>query len=289
VEKSLARYWPLFVIPTFAAFIIGFIVPFGMGIWLSFNEFTTVTNTTFVGLKNFTRVFAEPDFLYSLGFTTLFAVVSLVIINVCAFALALALTWKLRGTNAFRTVFFMPNLIGGIVLGNIFQLIINGVLSLSGLLPLNLVASYGFWGLIILVSWQQIGYMMIIYIAGLQTIPGEMKEAADIDGANWWMRLTRVTIPMCMPAITICTFLSVVNGFKLFDQNLALTAGEPIVRISGEQVRQSEMLALNIYHTFYSRIGFEGLAQAKAVLFFILVVSIGLVQLFLTRRKEVQY
>ena len=279
MEKTLKRYFPFFLIPTLAAFIIGFIVPFIMGLWLSFSEFTTVTDASFVGLQNYFRAFEDETFLHSLGFTALFAVTSLVLINVTAFALAVALTQKLKGTNICRTIIFMPNLIGGIVLGYIWQLIINGVLSQFDLV-LTLHAKYGFWGLIILTCWQQIGYMMIIYIAGLQTIPGDLKEAASIDGANGRQRLFRITIPMMMPSITICTFLSVTNGFKLFDQNLALTAGEP--------GHATEMLALNIFNTFYSRTGFEGVGQAKAVLFFILVVCLGLIQLRITRRKEVQ-
>ena len=280
MEKALKRYLPLFIFPTLAAFAIGFIGPFIMGMWLSFCEFTTVQNATFVGLKNYARAFADESFLYSLGFTALFAAASLIIINIAAFALAMLLTRKLKGTNVFRTIFFMPNLIGGIVLGYIWQLIFNGVLARFDA-ALNLHAKYGFWGLIILVCWQQIGYMMIIYIAGLQTIPGELKEAADIDGASGPQRLIRVTIPMMMPSITICTFLTITNGFKLFDQNLALTAGEP--------AHSTEMLALNIFNTFYSRVGFEGIGQAKAVMFFILVVAIGLIQLRITRRKEVQH
>jgi len=279
MEKALKRFFPLFIFPTLAAFIIGFIGPFIMGLWLSFCEFTTVQNATFVGFKNYVRAFADDSFLYALGFTTLFAVASLTIINVAAFALAMALTLKLKGTNVFRTIFFMPNLIGGIVLGYIWQLILNGILARFNA-ALNLHAKYGFWGLIILVCWQQIGYMMIIYIAGLQTIPGDLKEAADIDGATSSQRLFRITIPMMMPSITICTFLTVTNGFKLFDQNLALTAGEP--------AHATEMLALNIFNTFYGRVGFEGVGQAKAVLFFLLVVGIGLLQLRVTRSKEVQ-
>jgi len=279
MEKMLKRYFPLFLLPTLAAFTMGFIVPFLMGVWLSFCEFTTVQNASFVGLANYVQAFKDETFLQSLGFTALFAGVSLVLINALAFALALALTRKLRGTNLFRTLFFMPNIIGGIVLGYIWQLIFNGVLAQFDL-ALNLHAKYGFWGLIILVCWQQIGYMMIIYIAGLQTIPLEVSEAADIDGASSLQRLSRITIPMMMPAITICTFLSVTNGFKLFDQNLSLTAGEP--------ARATEMMALNIFNTFYGRVGFEGVGQAKAVLFFILVVGIGLLQLRVTRSKEVQ-
>jgi len=279
MEKALKRYFPIFILPTLAAFIIGFIGPFIMGLWLSFCNFTTVQDATFVGFQNYVKAVFDNTFLYSFGFTALFAVTSLVLINVVAFALAIALTQKFKGTNIFRTIFFMPNLIGGIVLGYIWQLIINGVLANFNV-ALTLNAKFGFWGLIILVCWQQIGYMMIIYIAGLQTIPGDLKEAADIDGASGSQRLFRVIIPMMMPSITICTFLTITNGFKLFDQNLALTAGEP--------ARSTEMLALNIYNTFYGRVGFEGVGQAKAVLFFILVVAIGLIQLRITRGKEVQ-
>lgn len=279
MEKAMKRYMPFFLIPTLVAFIIGFIVPFILGIWLSFCEFTTVTNTEFVGFKNYIRAFQDTIFLHSFWYTALFAIVSLLVINILAFALALALTQKMRGTNAFRTIFFMPNLIGGIVLGYIWQLIFDGILSQFNT-ALKLNEWYGFAGLVILVSWQQIGYMMVVYIAGLQAIPGDIMEAAQIDGANRWKRLWKVTVPMMMPSITICMFLSITNGFKLFDQNLSLTAGEPS--------QLSEMMALNIFNTFYGRVGWEGVGQAKAVLFFILVVGIGLIQLRATRSKEVQ-
>ena len=279
MEKAIKKYMPIFVLPTLLAFIIGFIAPFILGIGLSFCEFTTVTDARFVGFSNYVKAFQDPDFLHSFWFTALFAIVSLAVINVFAFLLALALTQKMKGTNIFRTVFFMPNLIGGIVLGYIWQLIFNGVLSkYNTALALN--EWYGFWGLIILVSWQQIGYMMLIYIAGLQAIPGDVTEAAQIDGAGPLQRLFRVTIPMMMPSITICMFLSITNGFKLFDQNLSLTAGEP--------AKQSELMALNIFNTFYGRTGWEGVGQAKAVLFFIIVVGIGMWQLKATRKKEVQ-
>lgn len=279
MQKAVKRYMPIFVLPTFCAFILGFIIPFIMGIWLSFCKFTTVTDAKFVGFSNYKKAFEDTVFRHSFWYTALFAVASLIIINAVAFALASALTKNMRGTNIFRTIFFMPNLIGGIVLGYIWQLIFNGILEKYGT-ALALNEWYGFWGLIILVSWQQIGYMMIIYIAGLQSIPGEVMEAAQIDGANSWQRLWKVTIPMMMPSITICTFLSITNGFKLFDQNLSLTAGEPS--------KLSEMMALNIYNTFYGRSGWEGVGQAKAVIFFVIVVAIGLVQLRATRSKEVQ-
>ena len=279
MEKALLRYMPIFVLPTFCAFILGFIIPFIMGIWLSFCEFTTVTDAKFVGLSNYVEAFKDTIFRHSFWYTVLFAAVSLIVINVAAFALAMALTQKMKGTNIFRTIFFMPNLIGGIVLGYIWQLIFNGILEKYNT-ALGLNEWYGFWGLIILVSWQQIGYMMIIYIAGLQSIPGDVMEAAQIDGASGIQSLFRVTIPMMMPSITICMFLSITNGFKLFDQNLSLTAGEP--------AKMSEMMALNIFNTFYGRTGWGGVGQAKAVIFFVIVVGIGLIQLRATRSKEVQ-
>ena len=279
MEKSMKRYMPIFVFPTFFAFILGFIIPFILGVGLSFCKFTTVTDAKFIGFSNYVEALKDTVFRHSFWYTTLFAVTSLIVINILAFALAMALTQKLRGTNIFRTIFFLPNLIGGIVLGYIWQLIFNGVLAkYETALALN--EWYGFWGLIILVSWQQIGYMMIIYIAGLQSIPGDVIEAAQIDGASRFQRLWKVTVPMMMPSITICVFLSITNGFKLFDQNLSLTAGEPS--------KMSEMMALNIFNTFYGRTGWEGVGQAKAVLFFILVVAIGMVQLRMTRSKEVQ-
>ena len=279
MEKSMKRYMPIFVFPTFFAFILGFIIPFILGVGLSFCKFTTVTDAKFIGFSNYVEALKDTVFRHSFWYTTLFAVTSLIVINILAFALAMALTQKLRGTNIFRTIFFLPNLIGGIVLGYIWQLIFNGILAkYETALALN--EWYGFWGLIILVSWQQIGYMMIIYIAGLQSIPGDVIEAAQIDGASRFQRLWKVTVPMMMPSITICVFLSITNGFKLFDQNLSLTAGEPS--------KMSEMMALNIFNTFYGRTGWEGVGQAKAVLFFILVVAIGMIQLRMTRSKEVQ-
>ena len=279
MEKAIKKYWPVFLVPTLVSFLIGFIVPFILGVWLSFCDFTTVTDAQFAGIENYLRAFQDTIFQHAFWYTALFAIVSLLVIKVIAFALALALTQKMRGTNLFRTVFFMPNLIGGIVLGYIWQLIFNGILAQYSQ-AINLNEWYGFAGLVILVSWQQIGYMMIVYIAGLQSIPTDVLEAAEVDGAGPWERLKSVIIPMMMPSITICTFLSITNGFKLFDQNLSLTAGEPS--------KLSELLALNIYNTFYGRTGWEGVGQAKAVIFCLVVVAIGLIQLRVTRSKEVQ-
>ena len=283
MEKALRKYAPLFVLPTFAAFLVGFVYPFIQGLYLSFCKFTTIKNAEFIGFGNYVKVFQDASFLDAFWFTVLFAVVSVLSINIIAFALALVLTRDdLKGTNIFRTVFFMPNLIGGIVLGYIWQILINCVLSLVAepLLALNTTA--GYWGMIILMCWQQIGYMMIIYIAGIQNVPEALTEAAAIDGATAWETLIKVKLPMVMPSITICVFLTLTNSFKLFDQNLALTAGEP--------AHATEMLALNIYNTFYARAGaaWKGIGQAKAVIFCILVIVISLIQFRATHSKEVQ-
>ena len=279
MQKTLKRYFPIFVLPTLIAFSFAFIIPFVMGVYLSFCKFKTITNAQFVGLENYIKIFADKDFVNAFGFTLKFSVVSIITINVFAFILALALTRKIKGTNLFRTVFFMPNLIGGIILGYIWQQMINAVL-LKYETTLVANPTYGFWGLVILMNWQMIGYMMIIYVAGLQNVPTDLIEAAQIDGATSLQTLFKVKIPMVMPSITICLFLTVSNSFKLFDQNLALTAGAPS--------KKTAMLALDIYNTFYGRNGYEGVGQAKAVLFFIVVAVIALGQLVLTGRKEVE-
>ena len=281
MEKAIKRYFPIFVLPTMIAFTLGFIIPFVEGVYLSFCKFTTVNDAKFIGFANYAKVFADETFVHAFWYTAAFTVVSVILINVLAFAVALLLTKGFKGTNIFRTVFFMPNLIGGIVLGYIWQLLLNGIL-MKFSRTLTYSSTYGFWGLIILMCWQQIGYMMIIYIAGIQNIPGELIEAAEIDGATKWQILKKVTIPMVMPSITVCTFLTLTNSFKLFDQNLALTGGDPN--------HATEMLALNIYQTFYARAGMQwkGYGQAKAVIFCVLVIIISLVQLKATRSKEVQ-
>ena len=279
-NKVVKKYFPIFVLPTLLAFTLFFIIPFCMGIGLSFTKFTTVLNAKWVGLKNYITAFTfDKSFVNALIFTTKFTVVSIVTVNVFAFALSLILTRGIKGTNFFRSVFFMPNLIGGIVLGYIWNLLSNGVLARFGV-DITYSAKYGFWGLVILMNWQLIGYMMVIYIAGLQNIPTDLIEAAEIDGASPLRVLFQVKIPMVMPSITICMFLTLTNSFKMFDQNLALTGGAP--------EHTTEMLALNIYDTFYKRVGWQGVGQAKAVVFFIIVAVIAFVQLKMTNRKEVE-
>lgn len=289
ISRSVQKTFPLFLLPTVAAFCIGFVWPFLHGLFLSFTKFKTTSKWTWVGFDNYVKALADESFRYSFGYTALYAIVSVILINVLAFMIAYFLTQKIKGANLFRTVFFMPNLIGGIVLGYIWSMIFDGILGAYSKSILT-DQTWGFWGLVILMCWQQIGYMMIIYIAGLQAVPEDMMEAAKIDGANATQTLFRVTIPNVMPSITICTFLSITNGFKLFDQNLALTGGLPyIINPDGTTVHTTEMLALNIYNTFYGQSSnSRGVGQAKAVLFFILVATLGLMQLKFTRDKEVQ-
>lgn len=280
MQKTLKKYFPVFLLPTVIAFCIAFIIPFVTGLYLSFCDFTTVSNAKFVGFANYIKAFSSSQrFGQAFGFTTLFTIISIITVNIIAFTLAYLLTRKIKGTNFFRTVFFMPNLIGGIVLGYTWQSMINAVLAKYGT-TLVADAKYGFIGLIILMNWQMIGYMMIIYIAGLQNVPTELIEASKIDGATKWQTLRYVTIPMVMPSITICLFLTLSNSLKLYDQNLALTAGAPM--------HKTEMLALNIVNSFYGRSNFEGVGQAKAVMFFIIVACIALSQLYYTRKREVE-
>lgn len=280
MEKNIKKYFPVFVLPTFVSFTVVFLIPFFLGIYLSFTEFTTVESAQWVGIENYIKAFTQDDnFLNALWFTIKFTVVSVITINVFAFGLALLLTKAFKGTSIFRTIFFMPNLIGGIVLGYIWNLLINSILGIFGY-DITYDADYGFWGLVFLLNWQLIGYMMVIYIAGLQNIPKELTEAALIDGASSFSILRNIKIPMVMPSVTICLFLTLTNSFKLFDQNLALTGGAP--------ARETSMLALDIYNTFYGRIGWQGVGQAKAVVFFIIVAIIAFVQLKITGRKEVE-
>ena len=279
MKRSIKKYAPIFLLPITIAFLFAFAVPFVMGVGLSFADFTTVTDAKWVGFQNYIDAFtSSSDFLHSLGFTALFTVVSIITVNVFSFILALLLTRGIRGTNLFRSVFFMTNLIGGIVLGYIWNLLINAVLSSFGV-DITYKAEYGFWGLVILTNWQLIGYMMVIYVAGLQNVPNDLIEAAQIDGASPLKTLFSVKIPMVMPSVTICMFLTLTNSFKMFDQNLALTAGAP--------ERETEMIALNIYNTFYGRVGWQGVGQAKAVIFFVIVGILAFLQLKITSSKEV--
>ena len=287
VQRPIKKHAPLFILPTFAAFCIGFVWPFIQGIYLSFCNFNTPRDAKWVGVANYMKVFSDAGFANAFKNTALFAIVSIILINVLAFTIAYALTQKMRGANLFRTVFFMPNLIGGVVLGYIWSMIFDGILkNYSTYLTAN--GTYGFWGLVILVAWQQIGYMMIIYIAGLQAVPEDMLEAAKIDGATGSQTLFQVIIPNVMPSIATCTFLTLTNSFKMFDQNMALTGGLPSIIVDKAKVNVTELLALNIYSTYNISKNWHGVAQAKAVIFFILVAVLAIAQQYVTGSKEVE-
>ena len=289
IRRPIQKWAPLFILPVFVCFCIGFVWPFIHGIYLSFCDFNIPKDAKWVGIVNYAKALKDPGFARAFWNTAGFAIVTIIVINVFAFAVAFALTQKMRGSNLFRTVFFMPNLIGGVVLGYIWSMIFDGILRQYSTY-LTADAKLGFWGLVILVAWQQIGYMMIIYIAGLQAVPGDMLEAAKIDGATGSQTLFRVIIPNVMPSITTCTFLTLTNGFKLFDQNLALTGGLPQVidKVAKAKINMSELLALNIYSTYNISKNYHGVAQAKAVIFFILVAVLALAQQKFTSSKEVQ-
>ena len=287
MEKAIRRYWPVVVLPTLIAFIIGFVWPFVQGIYLSFCNFNVPTDAKWIGIQNYAKIWKDPGFWNAFKNTAAFAVVTIILINVVAFAIAYALTQKMRGANLFRTVFFMPNLIGGVVLGYVWSMIFDAILRRYAT-SLAVNATWGFWGLVVLVAWQQIGYMMIIYIAGLQAVSEDMLEAARIDGANGRQTLFKVIIPNVMPSIATCTFLTLTNGFKLFDQNLALTGGAPSHLVAGGKINATELLALNIYSTYNISKNYHGVAQAKAVIFFLLVAVLAIIQQKVTSRKEVQ-
>ena len=298
IKPIKKKVW-LFLLPTFICFCIGFVWPFFSGVYLSFTEFRLIREALFipldkvkdvwVGLANYVRAFQDASFVKAFSYTASYTVVSVLVINVIAFFLGYLLTLKIKGSNLFRAVFFMPNLIGGIVLSYIWQLIFNGILiHYNTYLTANQM--FGFWGLVILMAWQQIGYMMIIYIAGFQSVSEDIIEAARIDGASKWQILFKVIVPNMMSTITVCIFLSITNSFKLFDQNLALTAGAPVITMAdGTQIKATEMLALNISNSFGKiNIWAKGTAQAKAVIFFIMVAIISGIQLKATKSKEVQ-
>lgn len=287
MKRSKVRFW-LFLTPALISFTIICVIPMFVGFYYAFTNWDGVDmNPTVVGFDNFTRMFStDSDFLRALLFTSLVAVVTIILVNAVGLLLAIFVTQKFKGANLLRSVLFMPNLIGGLLLGFTWNFIFTSVFSSIGTaLNLDFLKGWlsntetGFMGLIILNVWQMSGYMMIIYIAQLQHIPASVKEAAKIDGANWWQTFRSVTFPLVMPAFTIGLFLTIANSFKMFDQNLALTKGGPY--------RSTEMLALNIYNSAFAANQY-GYAQAKAIIFLIVVAGIGLIQLVVTKKKEVE-
>ena len=286
IRRSIRRCFPLFVLPVLISFTFSFVVPFGQALYLSFCDFLIPKDAVWVGISNYRTAFLDAGFWYSFLITFIFANVSILVINIPAYFIAYFLKDQFRAVSLFRTAFFVPNLIGGVVLGYIWSMLFDGMFSYFGTY-LTASSVYGFWGLVILVAWQQIGYMMIIYIAAFNAISGDMLEAAQIVGAGEVQRLFRVITPNMIPSITVCTFLTLTNSFKMFDQNLSLTGGAPIQTMeSGMQIRTTELLALNIFSTYKINRNWHGPAQAKAVIFMLLVGGMAAVQMLLTREKK---
>lgn len=287
MKKSKKGFF-LFMAPALVAFTLVQLIPTVMGIGYSFTDWNGISKAKhFVGVQNYITILtSDLSFRNAFIFTFLFSVCAVIAVNLIGFALAILVTQRIKGVNLLRGIFFMPNLIGGILLGFTWQFIFVqvfeaigkklGILWLRGWLTDQRT---GFLGLLIVVTWQLSGYMMMIYIAQLQNIPEDVLEAAELDNAVGWNRMRYIILPLMMPAFTIGLFLSISNAFKLFDQNLSLTGGGP--------VNSTQMLALNIYTTAFGENRF-GLAQAKAVIFMIVVMAISVIQLSITKRREVE-
>lgn len=285
-RKKYGLFFWLFIAPALIALFMVVIVPLLYGIYYSFTNWDGINEPVFQGFTNYVKLLKDQSFRDSLWFTTKFAVVSVVLINVIGLSLALLVTQKIKGNNLLRTIFFMPNLIGGLILGFIWQFVFIsaftaigekiGIKALEGWLS---TTKTGFWGLVILTAWQMSGYIMIIYIAHLESIPEDVLEAAKIDGATSFQRFRYIIFPLVAPAFTVSLFLTLSNSFKLYDQNLSLTGGAPY--------NSTQMVAMNIYNTAFVNNNMA-FAQAKAVIFFIIIAIISLTQVYYNKKKEVE-
>ena len=282
IRHAIMLRAPIFVFPAFICFLLSFVIPFVLGLYLSFCSFNVPKDAVWVGISNYIKAFTDPGFRSSFINSLFFMVSSLIFINVPAFFIAYFLSEKFKGVELFRTAFFVPNLIGGVVLGYIWSMLFDGILYRFNTY-LTAKPAYGLWGMVILVAWQQIGYMMIIYIAGFKSIPSEMLEAADVDGVTKVQKLFRIILPNMISTISVCMFLTLTNSLKMFDQNLSLTGGAPVKTLeNGMQVKTTELLALNIFSTYNINPKWHGTAQAKAVIFFLLTSVLAGLQLYLT-------
>ena len=281
----------IFLFPLLFTFAVTVIIPMFVGIFYSFTDWNGVAYTKMVGFENYAAMFKEPAFIWSLLLTVLFVIINMIMVNLVAFLLALLCTTKLKGVGFFRAAYFLPNLIGGIVLGYIWQFIFSNVLTTLMNSPHSALASTNtaFIAIIVVYIWQYAGYIMLIYINGLATVPKDVLEAAQIDGADAMKTLFQIKIPMIAATFTICTFLTLTSAFKQFDVNLALTNGVGTVRnFMGERLSNgTQMIALNIYNTAFARDMF-GFAQAKAILFFIILACVSLVQVRISNKREVE-
>ena len=286
----------LFLVPTVLAFLMVIIVPFVIGIYYSFTDWDGVNVAkNMVGLSNYTAIFKEPAFLHAFLVTLEFTVLNVIAVNVVAFLMALLVTSNVKGRNLYRAGFFVPNLIGGIVLGLIWQFIFSNIVPAVGkalawpLLSKSLLSNKDtvMFTMVVVNTWQYAGYIMMIYVASIQGISQQVMEAASVDGATYWVRVRKILIPLMANAFTISLFLTLTNSFKMYDVNLALTNGGPVAMFMKTPVQASELLALNIYNTAfkYSKMA---LGQAKAVIFFVVLVVVSLIQVSINKSKEVE-
>ena len=281
----------IFLFPLLFTFAVTVIIPMFVGVFYSFTDWNGVTYTRMVGFENYAAMFKEAAFIWSLLLTVLFVVINMLLVNLVAFLLALLCTTKLKGVGFFRAAYFLPNLIGGIVLGYIWQFIFSNVLTTILKSPHSALASTNtaFIAIIVVYVWQYAGYIMLIYINGLAMVPKDVLEAAQIDGASDMTTLFQIKIPMIAATFTICTFLTLTSAFKQFDVNLALTNGVGTVRdFMGQRLSNgTQMIALNIYNTAFAR-DMYGYAQAKAILFFIILACVSLIQVRISNKREVE-
>lgn len=290
-------FW-LFLAPALISFLVVVIIPFIMGLYYSMTDWTAIAGVkpTWVGLENYKAMFSDISFRYSFMRTFLFTLLSVISINVVALTFAFLVTREIRFKNLYRAGFFIPNLIGGLVLGYIWQFIFKSVVpSLGSLLGIEALEklliladpNWTLFGLILAFTWQYAGYIMMIYVAALLNVPQELLEASEIDGANFWQKLVNITIPMIAQAFTITSFLTLVNSFKQFDIILALTNGGPTAMYQDQVVNSTELLALNIYNVAFK---YNNMAegQARAIIFFLVLSIISIGQVYYNKKKEVE-
>ncbi len=279
----------IFLFPLLFTFAVTVIIPLVLGIGYSFTNWTGVDLTAFVGFSNYATMFQDPAFIWSILLTFIFVIVNIVLVNFVAFLLALLCTQKIGGVNFFRASYFVPNLIGGIVLGYIWQFVFNNVL--INITKLSLLSKTGtaIFAIVLVYVWQYAGYIMLIYVTGLTQVPKDVLEAASIDGANAKQTLFKIKLPMIASTITICTFLTLTSAFKQFDVNLSLTNGTGSVQnFMGNYLSNgTQMLALNIYNTAIAKNNYA-MGQAKAVFFFIILAIVSLIQVRISNKREVE-
>ncbi len=294
-------FW-LFLAPVLLAFVVVIVVPFLLGVFYSFTNWSATARLgetlSFIGLENYGKILKDPSFLYSFMLTVVYTVLNMAAINVVSFGLAMLVTQAIKGRNVYRAGFFVPNLIGGLILGYVWQFIFNNAVPSLGTLlglpawadPANLVLAKNASALLALVvvsTWQYAGYIMVIYVAAIENIPQELIEAAQIDGASPWRRLFAITLPMTGQAFTITMFLTLVNSFKQFDVNVSLTAGGPSVMFMDQPIYGTQLLAMNIYNQGFKSNDMAG-GQARAVVFFLVLALVSVVQVSINKKKEIE-